>query len=130
MNSFVDLPAILAAKTHDVRSFIRGEMAQREDVGYPPFSRMALVRVDGGNEVVTSTEAARLSELARSVSPDVLVLGPAAAPLRRLRSRFRFQLMLRADDRNELRKALLLIARSPLVRGVRASIDVDPLSML
>ena len=60
------------------------------------------------------------------------VLGPAAAPLARLRGRFRFRVVLRADERAPLRAALASVelAIRDVDRRARAIIDVDPVSML
>jgi len=62
----------------------------------------------------------------------VLVVGPAPAPLSRLRNRFRYQLMIRSADRRALRVVLgqLDLARGALSRSVRCSIDVDPMQLL
>lgn len=123
-------PAVKAAQTHDVRGFIEHELEIRKEVGYPPYSHVALVRLDGMNENEVGQEAKRLAEFAEKVDPRVEILGPAPAPLARLRNRFRFRFMLRCENRAPLRQVLLQIARAPVSRRVRLSLDVDPLSML
>jgi primosomal protein N' (replication factor Y) len=62
----------------------------------------------------------------------VMVQGPAPAPIARVRNRWRFRLMLRAVERPALRAVLMAVdsARASLARGVRASIDVDPVQLL
>jgi len=60
----------------------------------------------------------------------VRVLGPSAAPLARLRNRYRFHFMLQAARRPPLRAALLAVARAGSDRRVRVAIDVDPMTML
>ena len=125
-----DHPAILAAKNHDVRGFIAHELQVRKEVGYPPASHIALVRLEAVNEAEALAEAHRLAKVAASASADVELLGPAPAPLARLRNRYRFRFLLRCEQRAPLRKALLAVARSPVSRRVRVSLDIDPLSML
>jgi len=125
-----DHPAIRAAVTHDVPGFVLHEMKQRQELGYPPFSRAALVRFDAMDEGEVLREARRLTAIATQAAPEVDALGPAPAPLARLRNRFRYQLFLRAGKREMLRKALLAVARSAPKGKVRVSIDVDPVSML
>ncbi len=122
-------PAIVAARSHDVGAFTKHELAQREELSYPPFSHLALVRVDGPVESDVQRQAAALGRVAAGVA-EVEVLGPARAPLGRLRGRYRHQLLLRSSSRAPLRKALLTVARSGKSRSVRVSIDVDPQSML
>ena len=125
-------PAIELAARHDVRAFVEQEMLARQELRYPPFSRMALVRLDAVEESRALREAERLAELARRAGAggSVEVLGPTPAPLARLRNRYRYRFMLRCRERSGLRAPLLAVARAPTDRRVRVSIDVDPLGML
>ncbi len=124
-------PAILFAATHDVQGFLEHELAARHELRYPPYSRLALVRLEATDEAVVAREAERLASVARDVEAEgVEVLGPAPAPLARLRGRYRYRFLLRAADRTRLRLVLLGVARAPVDRRVRLAIDVDPVSML
>jgi primosomal protein N' (replication factor Y) len=58
------------------------------------------------------------------------VLGPAEAPIRRLRGRSRYQIWLRATDRARLLTAARAAAQVTLPRDLRLAIDVDPQSVL
>jgi len=123
-------PAVQAALTHDVRGFIEHELRLREEVGYPPYAHVALVRLDGVNENEVERESKRIAELAEKVHASVEVLGPAPAPLARLRNRYRYRFMLRSEARGALRNTVLQVARAAVINRVRLSIDIDPLSML
>jgi primosomal protein N' (replication factor Y) len=129
-------PAIVAAAAHDVTGFAERELREREELSYPPFTRAALVRVDDPDETRAREGAAALADAARATdagrSLAVTILGPAPAPIARLRGRFRFQLLLKGRERKSLRQVLLAVmhARSQLPRSVRAIVDVDPVSML
>jgi primosomal protein N' (replication factor Y) len=124
-------PAIAYALRHDVAGFIEQEMRDREEVRFPPFSRLALVRFDALEEAVALAECERIAVIARAAAPTgVELLGPTAAPLARLRNRYRFRFVLRAVDRKPLRDALLAVARASVNRLVRMAIDVDPVNML
>jgi primosomal protein N' (replication factor Y) len=131
-----DHAAIALAARHDVDSFLERELRDRRELGYPPLSRAALVRVDAVDEGAARDASAGLAEVARRSAPVqsglVLVQGPAPAPIARIRNRWRFRIMLRAADRVPLRTALVAIdrARATLPRDVRASIDVDPVQLL
>ena len=129
-------PAIQFATRHDVRGFLARELLDRQEVGYPPFSRLALVRIDAPDEETARIAAAKLAAVGRA-TPDALgrrveVLGPAPAPIARLRGRFRFRVLLRAKERGPLRAVVerVAAAREALDRQVRAAIDIDPVSML
>ncbi len=68
----------------------------------------------------------------KAAKSSVDVLGPAAAPLARLRNRFRFRIMIRSRERADLRAVLIAVdrARASLPEAVRSSIDVDPVQLL
>lgn len=124
-------PAVALAAEHDVAGFTEREMQERRELRYPPFARLALVKLDAVDAAVAEREAVRLAALARSLaSPAIDVVGPAPAPLARLRNRYRFRFMVRGSDRAALRKVLLGLARAKPRREVRVAIDVDPVSML
>jgi primosomal protein N' (replication factor Y) len=126
-----DHPAITLALSHDVKGFTRYELAQRRELDYPPYTRLALVRFEAADDALTQREALRLAKIARHwAETDVEVLGPAPAPLARLRGRYRHRFMLRAKDRTRLHLVLLGVARTAVDRRVRMAIDVDPVSML
>jgi len=129
-------PAIALAARHDVGGFLDRELADRRELGYPPFTRAALVRVDAPVEDEAREACVRLARVALESEGvrggHVLVQGPAPAPIARIRNRWRFRLMLRAADRARLRGVLGLVdeARASLPRTVRAAIDVDPVQLL
>jgi primosomal protein N' (replication factor Y) len=129
-------PAVALAARHDVDAFLARELMDRRELGYPPHTRSALVRVDALDESEARSGCARMAEVALACdavrSGRVLVQGPAPAPIARVRNRWRFRVMLRASDRPPLREALAVVdaARGSLPRGVRCSIDVDPVQLL
>jgi primosomal protein N' (replication factor Y) (superfamily II helicase) len=125
-----DHPAISFAVSHDVTGFVEQEMVLRKELGYPPFSRLALVRVDAVVEARAQGASEHLARLARKEGQGAEILGPAPAPLLRLRNRYRYRFLVRSADRTALRAALLAVARAPSDRQVRVAIDVDPVNML
>ena len=124
-------PAVVLATRHDVPAFVDEELTARQELRYPPFSRLALVRIDAADEGQGRTQAQRLAEVARRAAPaGVRILGPCAAPLARLRNRYRFHFMVQSKSRSLLRTVLLAVARAPRDRHARSAIDVDPMTML
>ncbi len=123
--------AIRAAMAHDYEAFIAVELENRRELSYPPFAHLALLRFEGANEQATLDEADRVVRALRGVEigPEVSVLGPAPAPLARLRGLWRFHILLKAERRSSLRQVLAAAPRGG--RGdVRRILDVDPVSML
>jgi primosomal protein N' (replication factor Y) len=127
--------AVTCARDHDYARFFELELAARRELGYPPSARLGCVRLDGADplEVRTAAEAAAAAARAACarapVEEEAGVLGPAEAPLSRLKGRTRWQLFVRARGA----RALRVIARAAATvssRSVRASVDIDPISML
>jgi primosomal protein N' (replication factor Y) len=129
-------PSVARAAVHDYEGFYRAELAARRDLGYAPFSRMVAVRVDAGAEESAEAAARELATVARrraeALGGGVRVLGPAPAPIVRLRGRYRYRVMLRCPDRSVLRRTAAAVA-ARIDRGIapaRATIDIDPVAML
>jgi primosomal protein N' (replication factor Y) len=124
--------SIRAARDQDYARFIRREMELRRELIYPPFARMALVRIEGNEPAEVSDAATKIAALlANAAKPETMrVLGPAPAPIERIKQRYRWQVLVKSRDRHELRGALATIAAYPARAGVRVSIDIDPINML
>ena len=145
MQTFVpDHYAIAPVARHDYETFYATELEYRRALSYPPFGRVTQLVVSGQDEARTLAEARRLAsgvgarparELAFSVEsapPRYEVLGPAPAPLSRLRGRYRFQILVKGSDRQRVHAASkrLAAAITRLPRDLRATLDVAPVSML
>lgn len=99
--------SITAAAGHDVEGFYRIELPLRKSLGYPPFSFLARILFTHEDEGEISRGAAHVKEiLDKKLSGQdnfIEVLGPAPAPLSRIKGRFRWQLVLKGPRRGELR---------------------------
>src|SRR5437667_256685 len=131
-------PRVAAAATHDYAGFMARELERRRALGYPPFSRLVNLRLEGRDgarvEHAAREVAARLRRQARALQlADDAVLGPAPPPVERVRGRYRWQILLRAPDVRALRALARLAAACGPALGrahVRLAVDVDPYSML
>ncbi len=124
------------ATTHDYEGFFATEMEFRRALNYPPFSRLVQLRFEG-------PKLQEVEEKARSVGfnlrkhqqsakgpEEIEILGPAPAPIEKLRNRYRWQILLKGEKGPHLFK-LAIHARSLNPRGsVRLLVDVDPYNML
>ncbi len=121
-----DHHAIRAALSHDLGGFAEEELRYRRAFGYPPATRLALVRYESASE---SAAVAAARAAARSLEPapqGLRVVGPAPAPLERLRGKWRVQLLLIAPTRPPLRAGIAALSEAAIPRGVHRVIDVDP----
>ncbi len=128
--------SIRAARDQDYARFIRRELDLRRELMYPPFARLALVRIEGEDagrvSAIASAAAAAFGKIAK---PDAMrVLGPAPAPIERIKGRYRWQVMLKAIELQDLRAALVAMRAEVAPRAardrVRLAIDIDPVNML
>jgi primosomal protein N' (replication factor Y) len=113
----------------DYPKFFEQEANTREVLGYPPFSRLSLVRFEGVNRGDVLFSAREVAERLRGTCDgrSVQVLGPAPAALPRLLGRWRYQIILRGMDASLFRKWVSKAELSPKSRkGVRVVVDVDP----
>jgi primosomal protein N' (replication factor Y) len=122
------------AQRHDVAGFYEREIERRRELGYPPFGRLAIILISGVHETEVIDAAKRLLRHATdAAAAGVSVLGPAPAPLWRLKGRHRWQLVLKGPQGPAVRRiarALMARAGDDLPRGVRVDVDVDPQHVL
>jgi primosomal protein N' (replication factor Y) len=124
-------PAVVCVRSHDYEGFVRGELITRAEVGYPPFSRMIVLRLDGPDERRVRADARAVADAAAMAGGSrVRLRGPAEAPIARVRGRARFQVWLAAAERGPLAEAARAGAAVKLGPDVRLVVDVDPQSTL
>jgi len=146
-------PAIQYARRHDFVGFYEQEMEFREQLKYPPASRVALLTLKGRNEdkVKFSAEHVRreIEKLTKmeSAAPgqtadgaqgvtrpasfkDLIISGPAPAPLLRAESFYRFQIMLRTRAMSALSRELAtMVEPLALPEDVMLTVDIDPVDL-
>jgi primosomal protein N' (replication factor Y) (superfamily II helicase) len=125
-----DAPVMAALVSGDRDGFYAAESAARRAIGVPPYGRMAAIIVSAQNAELAQRTARDLAEAAPQAN-DVMVLGPAPAPLSVLRGRHRYRLLVHASRSF----ALQAMVRSWLgsvdwPARVRVTVDVDPYSFM
>jgi len=118
-------------QAHDYDAFYREEIAQRKLLRYPPFSRLMCLEVSGINGERCSKEAKKLGQSLREAHlKNVEILGPAPAPLSRLRGRFRWQIIVKGTTISTLHLVARLARDYPLPSGIQLKWDIDPLNFM
>ncbi len=125
--------AIEFAAQQDFNGFYNREIQFRRAMRYPPFAALANVLLRSEKQEDAIRMAAEVSHLLMPPPENTRVLGPAEAPVPRLKKEFRQQLLIKAASRKTLNETLNLLRRYALEHkwGPTALvIDVDPLSLL
>jgi primosomal protein N' (replication factor Y) len=123
--------AIRPVLDHDYERFYAEEMTHRSALGYPPFGRLAQVVVSCTEEEAARDAAAQLARASRG-SDGCEVLGPAPAPIARLRGRHRFQLLIKGSHHRAVWKTARRVADASgkFPAAIRVRVDVNPIDML
>ena len=126
-----DHVCVQCAARHDYHRFARLELEERKAFGYPPFTRIARIIVEGSKLDAVEARCGALVEAVRAASrgTPVKVLGPAEAPIARIKGRFRWHALVKAPKSAVLRQALSVVDRRR-AKGTRVIVDVDPVSLL
>ncbi len=143
-------PAIQYARRHDFVGFFDQEMEFRKQLHYPPFSRVALLTLKGRNEDKVKFSAEHLKRVIESQvqSPkskgatnqktldvglgtlDLVISGPAPAPLLRAENYYRYQIMLRTRAMSRLSQALAKVVDTlTWPEDITLAVDIDPVNL-
>ncbi len=126
--------AVQCAARHDYRGFVAKEMSFRRSLHYPPFSLLSNILVQGGTMEEAAAWVAALGRWFQREKPvGVKVLGPAAAPIVRLKRIWRFHLILKAERRGAISEALhrmLVFAEGEGMPRRALVVDVDAVNLM
>jgi primosomal protein N' (replication factor Y) (superfamily II helicase) len=125
--------AIRYAAEQDYAGFYKKELDFRKWMRYPPYSACANVLVRAEKQEDALAMATQLGFVLNPAPPDVRVMGPAEAPVVRVKNEFRYQILLKAFQRAALRavlKDLRAFAEREKWSATALMIDVDPISLM
>ena len=126
-------PAIQYARRHDYVGFYEQEIEFRQQLNYPPVGRVALLTLRGRSEDRVKFVADHLRREMDAVAKElgeVVVAGPAPAPLLRAENFYRYQIMLRTSRMPQLSRKLSALRETfQIPEDLRLVIDIDPMSL-
>jgi primosomal protein N' (replication factor Y) len=127
---YPDHYSIRHACRQDYVSFFTEELNFRRAMRYPPAVALVNVVVKGRTLSAALQDAGDIVQALRRGGEPYRVLGPATAPLSRLKGEHRAQLFMKGTHRTAMRQALLkVLSERPEIRR-RTIIDIDPISVL
>jgi primosomal protein N' (replication factor Y) len=127
--------SIRHSRTHDYEGFYNEEIAYRTELHYPPIGRIIKLEIKSVQEShaaeAAKTAQNRIRHLMRG--KDTILLGPAPAPISRVRGQYRFHLLLLSQHRDKIR-TLAIEGKNAVEekygRKCRVIIDVDPVNLM
>ena len=106
--------------------FLNIEAEERQMSGMPPYGRLAAIIVSSADEMAAQEQA---NELARHapLHADVQVLGPAPAPLYKLRDKYRLRLLVKTSKDFKIQPFVTYwLDQTPRLKNTRIQVDIDP----
>ena len=124
-----------AASGHDYGEFYRQEIANRRELGYPPFSK--LVRLETRSPKASEAEE-RAKKLAKKIRGwmeegqyrGTQMIGPVPCFFERVRGEYRWQIILRGPNPVAMLRGHLPGSESPFGDATRWKVEVGPVSVL
>ncbi|MBL4874592.1 MAG: primosomal protein N' [Rhodobacteraceae bacterium] len=123
-------PVIKAILSGDEEGFWKAEAESRQRAGAPPYGRMAGIVVSGEKEATVFDLARYLARNSQAINQiDAQLFGPAAAPVSKIRGRFRVRLLVKAPKGAPMQKAIKAwLAGVKVPPNMRITVDIDPQS--
>ncbi len=134
---------IQCARAHDYAGFYKREALARERMGYPPYCRLARLRFESKDKRLAAKSAEWTASylkkhgagaVARAAGGGIEYLGPAPAPVLRIRGLWRYHVLLKARTSRRLAESLQSLATDfdgqAAFSSVRLAVDVDPMNLM
>lgn len=125
--------AVRMAAAQDYNHFYEKELQFRRLMRYPPFAALANVLVRAEKQEDALRMSGEISLLFEQGKENLKVMGPAEAPVPRLKNEYRYQMLIKSGSRSLLNETLQRLRRYAMEKKWNATalvIDVDPLSLL
>jgi primosomal protein N' (replication factor Y) (superfamily II helicase) len=127
--------ALRHACAQDYAGFYREEIRHRQNHSYPPFVSLASLLLHGAALGKARADALELRKELDLANPDrsCRILGPAPAPLARLKGEHRIQMLVKSRSRKQLRQVVDTALNAVVARGqnLRAiNLEIDPVSIM
>lgn len=130
--------SIIYAQKNDYEGFVKVELMHRQQLNYPPYHKLAALRLqsqDLQKAQQTSSQILQRAQLLKekfAAFAEIEILGPAAAPIAKLRNQYRFHLLLKCAHSKKLNGFVRkLIGNSKWVpKQTKVIVDIDPLNLL
>jgi len=122
--------AINLAAKHDYNAFYFTEIDSRRELVFPPFTTLVKITLRARKEENVAKSAERLAGTLKRKMPGMEMLGPAPSPMAKLRGYYRWNILIKAENRQSIVKKLRTALKGfRKGTGVLMAVDVDPMSL-
>lgn len=127
--------SLLHAKYHDYVGFYNEEIKLRKEMNYPPFSHIGNIIINGLHQETVAKvakEAGNILSVIVKEMENVEMWGPASAPLSKIKNRYRWQIVLKAEREKQLIEILTKFNSSNIYsfNNISIGMDINPINML
>ena len=131
-----DDPYIKSASELDIKKFYNIALSQRQELQYPPFSRLSRILITGNNQLNVKNISIEIISRLKINNKSIEILGPTPAPIQKIRNLWRYHIIIKSIDSSPsnihklFHDRLDLNTLEKIYKGVKIAIDMDPISML
>ncbi len=134
-----DHESLTFSKNHDFLGFVQNELTARSPLSYPPYQKMISFRIQSMSQELAQntvqlikTRALTLQQKFSDHFKDVQILGPAAAPLAKLKNNYRYHMIIKSEKSSLLNlfARRILADQKWIPSKVKLVVDVDPVNLL
>ncbi len=129
--------AILKAAAHKYSEFMDIELSHRSELGYPPFSRLLLIRVSGKDKAGVEKRAQEVAETLYfrfDSRTDLKILGPSPAPIWKIKKQYIYQILVKSSPDADFSPLMDVVnaefGGGKRKGGIRVDFDVDPYQLM
>ncbi len=130
--------AILWASRYESEKFYQDEIQNRQELSYPPFTRLILFRIQGTQKEKVKKGIGKLREILESLKENqhlkMDILGPSSCLVERVRNYYRWQILIKTPIHQIFQKIIkhqIVRSRSQwLENGLRLVVEVDPIQVI
>jgi primosomal protein N' (replication factor Y) len=119
-------------RNHDYNGFYQRELELRRELSYPPFSKLVRIVLSFRNKESAVKIMKGVSDRIKKIkAADIEILGPAPAPIEKIKNYWRWHLILKGKNAKSLRNtASKIIELIKDIRDIKVDVDVEPLNLL
>lgn len=133
-----DNESIQFALNHDYVGFANSELNSRSMLSYPPLGKLVSFRIQGKDLHKTRDASSLLANRSKHLQQknenykQIEILGPAEAPLAKLRGNYRYNLLIKGSNSKILNSFVrqVIADKEWIGRGIKITTDVDPINLL